>query len=197
MAADESGKLVARWRAGDQEAAEELFRRYTRRLIALAQRRLPSHLSQRVDAEDVIQSVYRSFFDAARRDPLDLRRGGDLWRLLVTITLNKVRDQGKRQMRGKRAIRRESHFGSEDSLIGLQARGREPSPLEAAALAEQLEQVMRRLDPLARRVLELRLQGHNHEEIAAATQRTQRTVIRILKEIRGLLEGWHPESNDA
>ena len=40
MAADESGKLVARWRAGDQEAAEELFRRYTRRLIALAQRQL-------------------------------------------------------------------------------------------------------------------------------------------------------------
>lgn len=190
MPADESRNLADRWRRGDQQAAQELCLRYAKRLIALARRRLPASLSPRVDPEDVVQSVYRSFFEAARSEQFDVERGGDLWALLVAITLHKLRDQVKRQTRDKRSIDRERTFGSEDSLLGLQAhlRSREPAPLEAVALVEQVEQLMRRLPPMSRRVLELRLQGHNHEEIAADIGRSQRTVLRLLNEIRRQLE---------
>jgi hypothetical protein len=34
MQDDWSGDLMARWQAGDQEAADELFRRYASRLVA-------------------------------------------------------------------------------------------------------------------------------------------------------------------
>jgi RNA polymerase sigma factor (sigma-70 family) len=182
--------LVARWRAGDEQAAAELFRRYANRLVALARSRLPAKLAQRVDPEDVVQSVYRSFYAGAREDRYDLQRGGDLWRLLVTITLRKVSYQVRRNAAGKRTVALEQGFGSEDSLLGIQPRmlAREPSPVEALALAESLKQVMEQLEPLHRRMLELRLLGNDVEEIAAATDRTQRTVRRVLDEVKHRLE---------
>src|SRR5262245_19347492 len=142
MGDDSSGNLVSRWHQGDQQAAAELFHRYAKRLIALTRRRLPARLNQRVDPEDVVQSAYRSFFEAARVDQLDVQRGGDLWRLLVAITLHKLHDQVKRQTRAKRSVDRECTFGSEDSLLGLRAylHNREPSPVEGVALLEQLEE---------------------------------------------------------
>jgi RNA polymerase sigma-70 factor (ECF subfamily) len=187
--ADEAA-LVARWRAGDQQAAAELFQRYASRLVALARSRLPARLTHRVDPEDVVQSVYRSFYAGARQDRYDLQRGGDLWRLLVTITLRKVYYQVRRNAAGKRAVDLEQGFGSEDSLLGIQPRmlAREPSPVEALALAESLKQLMAELQPLHRRMLELRLLGNDLEAIATATDRTQRTVRRVLDEVRQRLE---------
>src|SRR5262249_38052565 len=115
---DAAGNLVARWRAGDERAAAELFSRYAQRLIALARSRLSPKLSARIDPEDVVQSVYRSFFAETREGRYDLQRGGDLWQLLVVITLHKLNDQVKHNSSGKRAVGREQHFGSEDSLLG-------------------------------------------------------------------------------
>ena len=51
---DRSGDLLARWRAGDADAAAEIFRRYADRLIALARGRLSAKLARRIDPEDVV-----------------------------------------------------------------------------------------------------------------------------------------------
>src|SRR6516165_5313580 len=76
--------------------ADELFRRYAGRLIALARSRLPRKLGQHVDPEDVVHSAYRSFFSAARDGRYDARQGNDLWQLLVTFTLHKLYRQVER-----------------------------------------------------------------------------------------------------
>src|SRR5437879_3375640 len=102
-----SAELMARWRQGDQEAAEELFRRYAERLLALARSRLSARLARHVDPEDVVQSAFRSFFTGARADRFALRRSGDLWRLLVAITLHKLQHQVERHTAGKRTAVRE------------------------------------------------------------------------------------------
>src|SRR5262245_37394153 len=116
--------------AGDQ--ADDLFRRYAGRLIALARSRLPPKLGQHVDPEDVVHSAYRSFFSAARDGRYDRQQGNDLWQLLVTFTLHKLYRQVERLTTQKREVAREENFGSEDSLLGLKARvaTREPSPVE-------------------------------------------------------------------
>src|SRR5580704_7330521 len=131
MADENSGRLVARWREGDQHAAAELFERYGDRLIALARSRLSPKFAHRVDAEEVVQSVYRVFFADARAGRYELQRGGDLWQLLVAITLHKLQNQVKRNTSHKRSVERERSFGSEDSLLGIQADllARDPSPL--------------------------------------------------------------------
>jgi DNA-directed RNA polymerase specialized sigma24 family protein len=70
-----------------------------------------------------------------------------------------------------------------------------PSPLEAVALADELEMLMSRLEPKQRRVVELRLQGHKLEEIAADVQRSVRMVSHILEDVKQHLNLRHRESN--
>lgn len=199
MDEEKTRHLLERWRAGDARAAGTLFDRYAQRLIALARSRLPTRLAPRVDSEDVVQSAYRSFFAAAREGRYDVQQGGDLWQLLVTITLHKLYHQVERWTTQKRAGDREQHFSSEDSLLGLQAHlaAQEPSPLEAVALIDRVEHLMRGLEPLQRRMLELRLQGHNLDEIAAETQCSERTVRRALDKVKDQLERWQHQDRHA
>jgi RNA polymerase sigma-70 factor (ECF subfamily) len=199
MTDERSADLLARWRKGDQQAATELFHRYADKLIALARSRMPAKLGQRVDAEDVVQSVYRSFFAGARDGRYELQRGGDLWRLLVTITHHKLFHQLEQHSRKKREIQREQGFGSPDHLAGFNAAllARDPSPLEVVTLVDELEEIMRGLKPQQRRMLELRLLGYNVFEIAAETQSGERTVRRFLEHLRQQLKDKHLGTADA
>jgi RNA polymerase sigma factor (sigma-70 family) len=183
---DESAELVNRWRQGDERAAAELFQRCAACLIALARSRLSVPLARRLDAEDVVQSAYHSFFQGVRADRFVLERSGDLWRLLVAITLHKLHRQVRKQKADKRDIDRERRVLDEGSLFGLEAEvvAREPSPAEAAAVLDELEEVLRPLAPLHRRMAELRLQGQTVEEIAAEVGLSERMVRLVLEQVR-------------
>jgi RNA polymerase sigma factor (sigma-70 family) len=187
---DLSVNLLARWREGDQQAATELFQRYAERLVALANRRLSAKLTARVAPEDVVQSVYCSFFTGARDGRYVLQESGDLWRLLVTITLHKVQHQFKRHNSGKRAVGMEQPLRDADGslLLPPEFLVNDPSPEESVALTELLDRVMAELDPLQRRIVELRLQGYNLGEIAEQTGRTRPTVRRVLDRVKQQLE---------
>jgi RNA polymerase sigma-70 factor (ECF subfamily) len=196
MEDDWSGDLLARWRNGDQQAATELFRRYADRLIALARSRLAGKLAARVDPEDVVQSAYRSFFSDAREGRYDLQQDGGLWQLLVMITLNKLQHQVERHTSKKRAVEREEPY-REDDLQGIEAlAGREPSPMAALMLTDQVEQLMRPLDAGQRRMLQMRLQGYNLEEIAAAAGCSEATVRRLLDRVKQQLKHWYSDHSD-
>jgi RNA polymerase sigma factor (sigma-70 family) len=187
---DASMKLVARWQAGDSTAADELFHRHADRLIALVRGRLSVKLARRLDPEDVLQSAYRSFFAGARAGRFEIKRGGDLWRLLVAITLHKLHDQATYHAADKRGVGIEQDFGTETNLIDLQpgALARDPSPLEAVLLTDEVEHLMRHLEPVDRRILELRLQGCDVSEIATDTNRSVATVYRVLERIKQRLK---------
>lgn len=182
----DSIKLVGRWQSGDQQAAAELFQRYASRLIALAQQRLSAKLSSRVDPEDVIQSVYCSFFVGARDNRFVLQQSGDLWRLLVGITLHKVHHQVTKHTAQKRSVRKEQSAsnGSEQFPFPVEFLAQEPSPEEAVVLAETLQEVLSQFEPVKRKMVEMRLQGHSTADIVAATQRSRATVERVLERLK-------------
>jgi DNA-directed RNA polymerase specialized sigma24 family protein len=163
--------------------------RYAGRLVALARSRLPSALARHIDPEDVVQSACQSFFARARAGHYVFRRRGDLWRLLAAITLHKLRHEVERLTAAKRAGANEYHFAGESTLFRLGGRffAREPSPPQAAALADTLRQVLAALRPLERCMVELRLEGNRLEEIAAQTRRSERTVRRVLEGVKGRL----------
>jgi RNA polymerase sigma-70 factor (ECF subfamily) len=188
---NQSADLMLRWREGDQQAARELFSRYAERLLALARSRLSAKLARHLDPEDVVQSAYRSFFVGARDGRFVLERSGDLWRLLVAITVHKLQRQVERHAAGKRAVSLEFSPDDENGLFGLQALAlaREPTPADAAALADTLEHALAGLQPEQRRVVELRLQGFRLEEIAAELHRSERTVRRVLEQVKRDLRG--------
>ena len=98
--------LLERFRGGDDLAAAALFARYFERLTSLARSRLSTRLARRTDPEDIVLSVYRSFFVEAREGRYTLGRGGDLWRLLAAITRHKLLRQVRRQSADRRSVER-------------------------------------------------------------------------------------------
>jgi RNA polymerase sigma factor (sigma-70 family) len=190
MSADQpSWWLLESYRAGDEGAASEIFRRYVGRLTVFARARLAPRVAARVDADDVVLSAYRSFFVRARDGHFTLERNGDLWRLLVAITLNKIRRQVAFERAQKRSVDRERPDDSSDAALPVAAGNRRiPGAIEAIAAADELESIMAQLAPFKRRLLELRLGDCSIAEIAADTGRSERTVRRALAELQTLLE---------
>src|SRR5438270_9703245 len=99
--------LLHRLTTGDEQAAAEIFERYVERLTRLARSRLAARLAVRVDPEDIVMSAYRSFFVAARQGRFALAQGGDLWRLLVELTLHKLYRSAARHGAQRRSVDRE------------------------------------------------------------------------------------------
>lgn len=181
--------LLKRWRGGDEEAAEEIVRRHADDLLAVVRRRMSAALNRRLDAEDVVQSALRSFFVAVRAGRFTIDRGGDLWKLLSAITLNKLGKLARFHSAGKRAVR----FDGGDAGLEIQGRVDELSPLEAIAFVEQIEAMFAALPADRRPILEMRLEGHDLETIAEAVGCSQRTVRRVLADVRTHLVKLHRE----
>ena len=143
------------------------------------------------DEEDVVQSMGRSFFNRVRRGDFDLGDRDALWALLVTVTLNKVRNAADHHFAAKRDVRRQQPIPSSDGTRSdapreapvLESDG--PTPAEAAALNEALERRLQDLpEPDLRQVALMKLEGYTNREIAEALRCGERSVERKLNLIR-------------
>ena len=85
---DSFAALMVRLQAGDDQAAAAVVHRFTHRLIALARGRLDADCA-RVDPEDVLQSVFKSFFLRQADGRLTLENWQALWAVLAAITVHK------------------------------------------------------------------------------------------------------------
>lgn len=187
---DPSVELLAKYRAGSEAAATELFRRYVSRLTVLARARLAPRIARRIDPEDIVMSAYRSFFVRARDGQFTLSRSGDLWRLLVGIVLKKLYHQAARHTSAKRSVGREVSLpaGWDSVWSFCTPQSSSPGPAEALALAELVENFMATLTGDERRVLELRLLDTRVSEIATAVGCHERTVRRLLNDLESRLK---------
>jgi len=168
------------------DAAAKLYRRYASRLRALAKAQSSHDLARREDVDDIVQSVFGSFFRAATQGLYDVPAGEDLWKLFVVIAMNKIRAKGNYHRAAKRDVRLTA--GSE-TLEQV-----EPAELasdEEAMVSLQLtiDEALEQLPPLTRQMALLRMQGYDVAEIGRATSRSYRTVERCLKGFRELLAG--------
>jgi RNA polymerase sigma factor (sigma-70 family) len=64
----------------------------------------------------------------------------------------------------------------------------EPSPEEAVAFLDELENFLSRLRPQDRKILEMRLQGWSNDEICQKLNIYDRKIRRVIERIRGLAE---------
>jgi RNA polymerase sigma factor (sigma-70 family) len=187
--------LLVELRRGDEVAAEKLYERYARRLIALAQAKTGRDLSGRFDPEDVIQSVFRCFFERARNGLYDVPNGGDLWPLLLVIALQKVRAYGAHHRAGCRDIRREQSPDCRDTA--RPGTGDTDVDAPRSLLKMIAEETLDQLPPLHRQAARWRLEGFDHREIAQRTGRSKRTIERIFQECRQILQKLIPELKHA
>jgi RNA polymerase sigma-70 factor, ECF subfamily len=176
--------LLSRFRKGDEKAAAEIFEQYVQRLTSLARSRLSAKLQRKVDAEDIVQSAYRSFFRAAAAGRYRVDRPNDLWSLLATITKRKVLRQAERFRSAKSSVDKEEEING----IPVEDVTGEPGPADVAVIVEELSLILGALTTLQRQMVELHLQGWEVDEIAVETCRSTRTVHRLLADVQGQLE---------
>lgn len=180
--------LVEQCRAGNDAAATELFNRYVTRLLAVARKRIGERMNSRLDPEDVVQSVFRSFFARLKNNEYRFDDDDDLSKLLVRITLHKT----LRQIAHHRAARRDPNQEalqrdvSRNEILHLLAD--DPTPETVVAFVDQLDHFLARLSPEDQQILVLRLQGNSTEEIAQQLDTYDRKVRRVLERVRALAQ---------
>jgi RNA polymerase sigma-70 factor (ECF subfamily) len=184
--------VMAHLRAGDDEAAAQVFHRFAHRLIGLARSRLGPVMRQKVDPEDVLQSVFKSFFVRQAGGQVQAEDWDALWGMLVVITLRKCGRRVNHYRAARRDVRREvGHEPAGPSGAAWEAADPEPAPEEAAMLTETVEQLLASLEGKQREILTLSLQGQSVPEISAALGCTERTVYRVLERVKEWLQSVH------
>jgi RNA polymerase sigma-70 factor (ECF subfamily) len=188
-------ELLDSFRRDQNPAASELYRRYHQRLLELARRRLDARTKRKEDPEDVVQSVFRSFFRRHSRGELVVQDEDRLFRLLVAITVHKCAKRVRYFRRARRDVKREAHLpgSSDDSTAQGDMIGDEPSPEEALLLLDTVGKLMRGLDSRDREIVELCLQGYTVREIGEKLPVTERKVRILLKQVERRLNRWLTE----
>lgn len=173
--------LLQRYRRGDDDAATELYQRYAERLQRLATSETSDQLRSQVDPDDLVQSVFRTFFRRASAGYYDVPEGDEIWGLFLVIALNKIRYRGRYHTRKKRDVR------LTQSLPPQSTQQIESDNVPFAALQLTISELLTSIPKLHQQMVEMRIQGHELQEIAETTSRSSRTVERVLKQFRDRL----------
>ena len=160
----------------DQEAVE----RFSDRLIRLANSRLPDRLQPRLDAEDIVQSVFRSFFARHKSGKFEFDETPDIWRLLAAITYHKVQRAIRHHDRQRRDTKREIAFDDRVEVPPDVA----PTASSVVMMMEFLDQILNELPSSHQQMVRLRMEGYTLVEIAEQVKVSTRTVIRALNLVR-------------
>lgn len=172
--------LLRRLRAGEDDAATALYLRYADHLRALAARQSSPALATRLDPDDIVQSVFRTFFRRVNTSSYDVPAGDDLWRLFLVIALHKIRNAAAHHRAGKRDVRQSVPLGDADPAAGA-----DENSLTVLRLV--VEDSIARLPEPARELVRLRIDGHEVADIAARAGRSKRSVERVLQQFRDQL----------
>lgn len=194
---------------GDQReyAAGELVDRFMNQLLGLIRINLSDRVRKRVDEQDVLQSVWASFFHG----DFSVENSGELFSLLSRICINKSKDAARRQTAEKRNVsseegpdaleggRRvvpsspirikpgqeamdtplyETETWADNETERMLAEG--ASPEHALVACELIEE----FEPDQQAILVLKLQGLKEQEIAETLKVNRRTVTRKTKLMR-------------
>jgi RNA polymerase sigma-70 factor (ECF subfamily) len=184
----EEQALLDLFRQGSQDAARQIVERYIDRLLLLARRRISQRLASRVDAEDIVQSVFQTFFKRLKEGQFSFSEQDDLCKLLVRITLHKTLRRIAFHKAAKRDPGLETEQGEHHRERLLALLDQEPTPEATVAFLDQLEHFLERLKPQERQILELRLQGHSNEDIGQKLGVYDRKIRRAIERVRAVAE---------
>jgi RNA polymerase sigma-70 factor (ECF subfamily) len=195
----EDAELVARLRAGDERAFEELVTRHYRTMLAVAQ----THVSSRAVAEEVVQEAWLGVLKGI--DRFEGRSSLRTW--ILRILVNTAKTRGAREARStpysslapegdEPSVDPDRFRDASDPYPGHWWTPPDAWPEEALLGRETLQVVtdaIAALPPAQRAVISLRdLQGYDPEEVSAALEITdgnQRVLLhRARSKVRARLE---------
>jgi len=178
--------LLQQLRAGNENAAAELVRRYEPEIRREVRFVLRDPLLRRsFDSQDISQSVMGSFFLRVTLGEYNLQSASDLTRLLLSMARNKVADAARRY----RAKRRDHRRSTSLDQVEPKASGQTPSQI--VENRDLLEMVMNRMDSEEQKLMNLREAGREWRDIAeimggtaeARRKQLNRAISRISQDL--------------
>jgi RNA polymerase sigma-70 factor (ECF subfamily) len=161
----------------DRLETEQSLSRLHRSLLDVANGTLSGQLQGRVDAEDLLQSAYRTLFRRLSVGALELRDENSLRAMLHVIVRRKAINQFEHQHAERRDVTRTVSL---DRLDVADSHGPEDSSA-ASELQQYLKSVLNAADYT---ILERLSEAATIEEIAAEIGSSRRSVSRSLERIR-------------
>ena len=104
---DSIDQVISKLQQGDSVVSREIYHRFADRIRVFAKRKLDRRLNGKVSAEDVVQSVFRSFFRRNSEGQFTFDSWNSLWALLVTMASRKCYQKHKKFSYAKRDLNRE------------------------------------------------------------------------------------------
>lgn len=186
-------RLIQGLTHGDSDVLRSFYAEYGPMLRNIADSRLAPGMRRRFDADDVIQSTFRTFFRRAQVGYFQFEDNQRLWNLLCAITLTKLREKARFHQRKSRGVGREVSVDAGDDSAdaghgdsGLVAGG--PTPDAAAEFADTFDMLVTSLDEDERKLMDLKLQDQTNDEAAEALGISERTVRRMLSRLQEKFE---------
>ena len=173
---------------GNSVAANRIWHFYFDRLVRAVRARLAGQNRAISDEEDIVLSVFDSFYNAANKGRFpDLSDRDDLWRLLLRMSSRKVVDKRRHDQRQRRGgnvnVHSLNQAENDDSVI--EAIGDDPSPEMVLMMRESVEQLFSHLGVGQLRDLAgAKLEGYSNAELAERFGCSERTIERRLHLIR-------------
>jgi RNA polymerase sigma factor (sigma-70 family) len=185
-----------RVRAGEEDAACELVRRYEPALRLEIRLRLGDPKLRRLfEPADISQSVLRSFFSRIALGQFELESSERLLGLLLTMARNKIALQSRKHQTLRRNRHREVSMDGDP--MGLAAS--DPSASRQVIGRETLEELRRRLSAEERKIADLRSDGCEWtviaEELGGTPQARRKQLARAVN--RAIHEIGSDEADDG
>lgn len=183
---------VSHWiqlvKEGDSVAAGELWRHYFDRLVRAVRVRLGGQNRAVSDEEDIVLSVFNSFYDAAQQGRFpDLADRDSLWQVLLRMSLRKVIDKRRHDQRQRRGGEQVLHSinTDDDNRVFHEIIGNEPTPEMVLMMHEAVEQLFSHLGVgQLQELAGAKLEGYTNAELAKKFDCSERTIERRLHLIR-------------
>ena len=181
---------VSHWidqvKCGDSVATNRIWHHYFDRLVRSVRHQLQGQNRAVSDEEDIVLSVFDSFYAAAQKGRFpDLLDRDDLWRLLLRMSARKLVDKRRHDRRQRRGGDVQIHSLGGDAETVIEVIGDEPSPEMVFMVKESVERFFSHLRVGHLRELAVaKLEGYSNRELAQRFECSERTIERRLHLIR-------------
>ena len=176
-------RLIIGLRSGNPNDVTDFWNHYGPMMTRMAEKNLAAGVKRRVGADDVVQSVYRTFFRRLNDGGLELLDWESLWALLARIAVRRTRHHARQAATAKRSQDRETPLTPEIELFD-----QVPGP-ESLMMTEELRNTLvEEMRDKYRPILERILEGHTHDEIARELATSISTVERVHRKAREILK---------
>ena len=176
----------------------KLHSQYAGRLVAFVRKRVPDALRSVLDAEEVVQMTFLTYFRGIKSQSLVNPESGDLWPLLVAICRRKLMESLQWHQRGKRHAKGQVSLSMPESPSSpaIQIPNSDHTASRKYRIGEVHDRVQQQLSQREREINEARMNGLSDEELQEQFDCCERTIRRAVRRFQDLLE-WELRRSSA